>query len=350
MTMNYTKLGHTDIQVSKICLGTMTWGEQNTQQQAFEQMEYALERGVNFWDTAELYPVPPQARTFTQTEKIIGNWFTKTKRRNEVIIATKVAGPAEFVAHIRQGRTRYTDKLIADTVNGSLKRLHTDVIDLYQLHWPERPTNFFGQLGFQVVEQNSDDLTPLAHTLEALSKQVRVGKIRAIGLSNETAWGTMKLLELAKQLGLERIVSIQNPYNLLNRSFEVGLAEVCHQEQAGLLAYSPLGFGVLTGKYLNDARPKDARITLYPRFSRYINPQANAATQAYADLAQQRGISLAQMALSYVNSRPFVTANIIGATTMPQLKENIDSIALSLDEETLLAIEQIHQRYTYPSP
>lgn len=348
--MQYNPLGHTGINVSKICLGTMTWGEQNTQAQAFEQMDYALERGVNFWDTAELYPVPPQAATFTQTETIIGNWFTKTKRRNEVILASKVAGPAEFVSHIRQGTTRYTDSLIANTVEGSLKRLQTDVIDLYQLHWPERPTNFFGQLGYQAVDHRPDDLTPLAQTLEALSKQVAAGKIRAIGLSNETAWGTMKMLELSRQLGLEKMVSIQNPYNLLNRSFEVGLAEVCHQEQIGLLAYSPLGFGVLTGKYLNQARPENARITLFPRFDRYLNPQASAATQAYADLAQQHGISLTQMALSYVNTRPFVTANIIGATTMTQLKENIDSIELSLNEEILSEIEQIHQRYTYPSP
>lgn len=348
--MIYNRLGHTDIQVSKICLGTMTWGEQNSQAQAFEQMDYALQQGVNFWDTAELYPVPPQSPTFTQTESIIGDWFSKTKRRNEVVLATKVAGPAEFVAHIRQGKTRYTAGLIAKTVEGSLHRLQTDHIDLYQLHWPERPTNFFGQLGYQAVQSQPDDLTPLAETLEALSKQVQAGKIRTIGLSNETAWGTMKMLEFSRLLGLEKIVTIQNPYNLLNRSFEVGLAEVCHQEQVGLLAYSPLGFGVLTGKYLNNARPENARITLFPRFDRYLNPQALAATQAYDDLAKKHGLSLTQMALSYVNTRPFVTANIIGATTKTQLKENIDSINSSLNPEVLVEIENIHQRYTYPSP
>ncbi|WP_044407611.1 NADP(H)-dependent aldo-keto reductase [Thiomicrospira microaerophila] len=348
--MKYSSLGYTDIQVSKICLGTMTWGEQNTAAQAFEQMDYALERGVNFWDTAELYPVPPQASSFTQTESIIGAWFQKTQRRNEVVLATKMAGPAEFVSHIRQGKTRYTDPLIARCVERSLKRLQTDVIDLYQLHWPERPTNFFGQLGYQVSAHTPNALTPLADTLEALSKQVRAGKIRTIGLSNETAWGTMKMIELSRQLGLEKIVSIQNPYNLLNRSFEVGLAEVCHQENIGLLAYSPLGFGVLTGKYLNNARPQDARITLFPRFDRYLNPQASAATQAYFDLAHQHGLSLTQMALGYVNTRPFVSANIIGATTLAQLKENIDSIDVILSDTLLAEIEQIHQRYTYPSP
>lgn len=347
--MQYTMLGNTDIKVSRICLGTMTWGEQNTQDQAFEQMNYALEQGVNFWDTAELYAVPPKAETYGATETMIGNWFAKTGRRNEVVLASKMAGPAEFVEHIRGGKTRFNDQQIEQAVDASLKRLQTDYIDLYQLHWPERPTNFFGQLGFDYPSSSPQDLTPKAQTLAALSKQVKAGKIRTIGLSNETAWGTMNFLHLAKTMGLEKIVSVQNPYSLLNRSYEVGLAEVAHQENVGLLAYSPLAFGVLSGKYLKQM-PENARITLFPRFDRYLNPQATAATQAYVDLALASSLSPVQMALAYVNSRPFVTANIIGATTMEQLIENIDSIHVTLNSEVLQQIEQIHQRYTYPSP
>jgi len=347
--MQYTMLGNTDIKVSRICLGTMTWGEKNTQDQEFEQMNYALEQGVNFWDTAELYAVPPKAETYGATETMIGNWFAKTGRRNEVVLASKMAGPAEFVEHIRGGKTRFDESQIEQAVDASLKRLQTDYIDLYQLHWPERPTNFFGQLGFDYPSSSPQDLTPMVQTLAALSKQVQAGKIRTIGLSNETAWGTMNFLHLAKTMGLEKIVSVQNPYSLLNRSYEVGLAEVAHQENVGLLAYSPLAFGVLSGKYLKQM-PENARITLFPRFDRYLNPQATAATQAYVDLAQASSLSAVQMALAYVNSRPFVTANIIGATTMEQLIENIDSIHVTLNSEVLQQIEQIHQRYTYPSP
>lgn len=348
--MLYTTLGTTDIKVSKICLGTMTWGEQNTRDEAFEQMNYALDQGVNFWDTAELYSVPPKAETYGSTETIIGEWLAKHGRRDEVVLASKIAGPGEFVEHIRGGTTRFNKATVEQALNASLKRLQTDYLDLYQLHWPERETNFFGQLGFAYPQAKQDDLTPMAETLQALSEQVKAGKIRTIGLSNETAWGTMNFLHLAKSMGLEKIVTVQNPYNLLNRSYEVGLAEIAHQEQVGLLAYSPLAFGVLAGKYLNNQRPENARITLFPRFDRYFNPQADAATQAYVELAQQHGLSAAQMALSYINSRPFVTANIIGATTMEQLKENIESIDLELSDEVLAEIEQIHQRYTYPSP
>ena len=348
--MQYTELGQSEISVSKICLGTMTWGEQNTQEQAFEQMDFALEQGVNFWDTAELYSVPPKAETYGVTETIIGNWFAKTGRRKEVVLASKMAGPAQFVEHIRGGKTRFNAATIQQALEESLARLQTDYLDLYQLHWPERPTNFFGQLGFAYPEHPITDLTPMAETLEALSEQVKAGKIRTIGLSNETAWGTMQFLHLAKSMGLEKIVSVQNPYNLLNRSYEVGLAEVAHQEGVGLLAYSPLAFGVLAWKYLNNQFPDKARITLFPRFDRYLNPQATAATQAYVDLAKAHDLSPVQMALAYVNQRPFVTANIIGATTMEQLKENIDSIDVTLSEELLTQIEAIHQRYTYPSP
>lgn len=322
--MQYSHLGNTSIKVSKICLGTMTWGEQNTQVEAFEQMDYALDQGVNFWDTAELYSVPPKAETYGATEKIIGNWFAKTGRRDELVLASKIAGPGEFVEHIRNGKTRFNQTTIETALNQSLARLQTDYIDLYQLHWPERPTNYFGQLGFETPKESSQDLTPMAETLDALSQQVQAGKIRSIGLSNETAWATMKFIQLAKEMGLEKIVSVQNPYNLLNRSYEVGLAEITHQENVGLLAYSPLAFGELSGKYLNNQWPKNARVTLFPRFDRYQNPQAQAAIQAYYDLAQKHNISLTQLALSYVNTRPFVTSNIIGATTMAQLKENIN--------------------------
>jgi len=348
--MQYTTLGQSDISVSRICLGTMTWGEQNTQAQGFEQMEYALEQGVNFWDTAELYSVPPKAETYGSTETIIGNWFAKTGRREEVVLASKIAGPAEFVEHIRGGKTRFNAMVIQKALDASLQRLQTDYLDLYQLHWPERQTNFFGQLGFEYPQNEPTDLTPMAETLEALSDQVKAGKIRTIGLSNETAWGAMQFLNLAKSMGLEKIVSVQNPYNLLNRSYEVGLAEVAYQESVGLLAYSPLAFGVLAGKYLNNQFPEQARITLFPRFDRYLNPQATAATQAYVDLAKAYDLSPVQMALAYVNQRPFITSNIIGATTMQQLKENIDSIHVTLSGELLTEIEAIHQRYTYPSP
>lgn len=348
--MQYSHLGNTSIKVSKICLGTMTWGEQNTQVEAFEQMDYALDQGVNFWDTAELYSVPPKAETYGATEKIIGNWFAKTGRRDELVLASKIAGPGEFVEHIRNGKTRFNQTTIETALNQSLARLQTDYIDLYQLHWPERPTNYFGQLGFETPKESPQDLTPMAETLEALSQQVQAGKIRSIGLSNETAWATMKFIQLAKEMGLEKIVSVQNPYNLLNRSYEVGLAEITHQENVGLLAYSPLAFGELSGKYLNNQWPKNARVTLFPRFDRYQNPQAQAAIQAYYDLAQKHNLSLTQLALSYVNTRPFVTSNIIGATTMAQLKENINSIHTTLNNELLSELELIHKKYTYPSP
>lgn len=348
--MQYSTLGQTNIKVSRICLGTMTWGEQNTEAEAFEQMDYALSQDVNFWDAAELYSVPPKAETYGSTERIIGAWLAKNGRRNEIVLASKMAGPGEFVEHIRGGQTRFNAQMIPQALDASLQRLQTDYIDLYQLHWPERSTNFFGQLGFEHPSTEPNDLTPMAETLQALSKQVEAGKIRTIGLSNETAWGTMKFLQLAKELGLEKMVSVQNPYNLLNRSYEVGLAEVAYQEKVGLLAYSPLAFGCLAGKYLNNARPEGARISLFPRFDRYLNDQAQAATQAYVELAQSHGLDPAQMALSYVNSRPFLTATIIGATNMAQLKDNIASIDLDLSAEVLAEIEAIHQRYTYPSP
>ena len=347
--MQYRKLGTTGIDVSVICLGTMTWGEQNTQAEAFEQLDYALSRGVNFLDTAELYSIPPQAKTYGHTEVIIGNWLRRSGNRDRVILASKIAGPgADWVSHIRSGRTRFNRQQLQTALEGSLRRLQTDCIDLYQLPWPERDTNFFGQLGFTPGEH--DDFTPVAETLEALSGFVQAGKIRHIGLSNETPWGIMRFLQAAEQLDLPRVVSVQNPYSLLNRSYEVGAAEVSWREHCGLLAYSPLGFGVLSGKYLNNARPAGARLTLVPDYTRYSSPAAAQATGEYATLAQRHGLELAQMALAFVNSRPFLTSTIIGATTMEQLRSNIESIELKLSAEVLEGIQAIHDAHPNPSP
>ena len=348
--MRYRKLGNTDIDVSLICLGTMTWGEQNTEAEAHQQMDYAVSQGVNFFDTAELYAIPPRAETYGLTERYIGSWLQKTGKRQDIILASKVAGPAEgWLPHIRNEATRRLDRAnIEAAVNASLQRLQTDYIDLYQLHWPDRKTNFFGQLGYQ--HQPDDSFVPVEETLQALQEQVQAGKIRHIGLSNETPWGVMKFAQLADQMNLPRVLSVQNPYSLLNRSFEVGLAEVAMREQVGLLAYSPLGFGVLSGKYLNGAKPDGARITRWPEYSRYTNPQAQAATVAYVALAQQHGLDPAQMALAYVNSRDFLTANIIGATHMDQLQSNIASADIELSDEVLEGIEQIHRQHPSPSP
>lgn len=347
--MEFRTLGNTGVDVSVICLGTMTWGEQNTQAEAFAQMDYALDQGVNFFDTAELYSIPPNAATYGSTETIIGNWFKQSGKRNAVFLASKIAGPGEgWVDHIRHGKSRFDQNNIRQALDDSLKRLQTDHIDLYQLHWPERKTNFFGQLGYEYPQ--AADFTPMEETLAALKEQVDAGKIRYIGLSNETPWGVMKFVEIAERLGLPRVVSVQNPYSLLNRSFEVGLAEIAHREQVGLLAYSPLGFGVLSGKYLDGARPEGARISKWPDYSRYMNDEAVAATAAYAALARAHDLTPAQLALAYVNRRPFLTANIIGATTMQQLAENIGSVAIRLGDDALQEIEAIHKRYTYPSP
>jgi len=347
--MQYRKLGNTDIDVSVICLGTMTWGEQNTQPEAFAQMDYALEQGVNFFDTAELYSIPPKAATYGRTEEIIGNWLAQHGTRERIVLASKIAGPGEdWLPHIRAGKTRFDRSHIEAALNASLKRLQTDYLDLYQLHWPERNTNFFGQLGFSPAQQ--DDFTPIAETLQALDAQVRAGRIRHIGVSNETPWGAMRFLQAAEQLGLARIVSIQNPYSLLNRSYEVGLAEISWREHCGLLAYSPLGFGVLSGKYLDGARPPGSRLTLFPDYTRYSNPAAASATARYVALAREHRLDPAQMALAFVNSRPFLTGTIVGATNMDQLKSNIGSIELTLSQQVLEGIEAIHSAYPNPSP
>lgn len=346
--MEYRQLGKTDIDVSVICLGTMTWGEQNTQQEGFAQMDMAIEHGVNFFDTAEMYPVPPKADTYTATETIIGNWFNKTGNRDKIVLATKVTGRSEAATYMRDGTICLDRRNITTAVENSLKRLQTDYIDLYQLHWPDRKTNFFGVLGYQ--HDPNDESVAIEETLEVMDELVRSGKVRHIGISNETPWGTMEFVRLAEQKGMTRIVSIQNPYSLLNRTFEVGLAEIAHRESVGLLAYSPLGFGVLSGKYLNNQKPAGARITLFERFSRYTNPKGIEATAAYVELARKHGIDPAQMALAYVNSRSFLTSNIIGATDLKQLKSNIDSINLKLSDEIFEEIEHIHGLNPNPCP
>jgi len=344
--MKYNTLPYTDIEVSKICLGTMTYGKQNTQNEAFEQMDYALKHGVNFFDTAELYPVPATAETHAETERIIGNWFADRKNRNKVVLATKIAGPGAYTAHIRT--TGFSPDAIREAVDGSLMRLRTDYIDLYQLHWPERTTNMFG---IRDYKHNPDDLwienfTSILETLESL---IRSGKIRQIGLSNENPWAVMRYMALA-QKGLPRMVTIQNPYSLLNRLFEIGNAEVSMREGVGLLAYSPLAFGVLSGKYRGGAVPKNSRLDLFPRMARYSSQQCKIATEKYSKIADDAGISLTQMALAFVTQQPFVTSNIIGATQMVQLRENIDSTQIELSEDLIAAINAVHAEIPNPAP
>ena len=344
--MKYHTIPHSNLEISKICLGTMTFGEQNNEDEAHSQLDLAFEHGINFIDTAEMYPVPPNANTQGLTESYIGNWLEKTQLRDRVVIATKVTGPRN-VPYIRDNMS-LNRRHIHDAVNDSLIRLKTDYIDLYQLHWPQRQTNCFGKLNYHYEEDHSG--VTLIETLEALSELVTAGKIRYIGVSNETPWGVMSYLQLAEKHNLPRIVSIQNPYNLLNRSFEVGLSEISHHEGVELLAYSPLAFGALSGKYLNNAKPKGARCTEFPRFSRYFNHQGIQATQAYIDVANKHGFDPAQMALAFVNQRPFVAANIIGATTLEQLENNINSIDLILSEEVMTDLEQVGIQYSNPCP
>lgn len=354
--MKYRKLGHTDIDLSLICLGTMTWGTQNTEPEAHAQLDYALEQGINFIDTAELYPVPPKQELYGRTESYIGSWLAADRsRRSKLFIATKVTGPGEFVKYIRNG-PRLNKEHIQRALESSLKRLQTDYIDLYQLHWPERKTNFFGQLGYSVSPEWEGSFVPIAisESLEFLAELVRDGKIRYIGISNETPWGVHEFLRLSKEHNWPRLVSIQNPYNLLNRSFEVGLAEMAYREKVGLLAYSPLGFGALSGKYLKDAEspaPASARLNKHAkRYDRYTNELSTKATQAYVGIARKHGLDPAQMALAFVNSRPFLTSNIIGASSLAQLEMNSKSIALELSDEVLQEIAAIHKLYPNPAP
>ena len=332
--------------VSKICLGTMTWGQQNTEAEAHEQISYALDRGINMLDAAEMYPVPPRAETQGRTEEYIGTWFKKTGLRDKYILATKAAGPnPEF--HYLRGGPRFTREQLMEAVDGSLRRLQTDCIDLYQLHWPDRYTNFFGQRGYLHREQPE---TPIDETLRALQELVAAGKIKTIGLSNETPWGTMKFLELADREGLPRVETIQNPYGLLNRTYEIAMAEVSHREDVGLLAYSPLGMGLLTGKYRHGAKPEGSRMAVFERFTRYDGKETLEATEQYLQLADEHGLNPTHMALAFVNTRPFVLSNIIGATSMDQLKMNIDSLDVTLNKDVLKGIEAIQQRTPNPAP
>ena len=349
--MQLKALANTGILLPEICLGTMTFGEQNTQSDAFEQLEYALDQGLFFWDTAEMYPVPPKPETQGATETILGNWVAQRGKRDQLFIASKIAGPSQGGSHIRDGQTRFNAADIGSAIDGSLKRLQTDYIDLYQLHWPQRPTNFFGKLGYGNTEaQNTDEITALEETLTALSHEIKNGRIRYIGLSNETPWGTLKFLHLAEKLGLEKFVSVQNPYNLLNRTYEIGMSEIAYHENVGLLAYSPLAFGYLTGKFRHGARPANTRISLYSRFSRYSNPQSEWATEQYAQLAEQHDLTLTQLSLAFIKQQFFVNSTIIGATNLDQLKENIQAFEIELSTDVLEGIEAIHRQQPNPAP
>ncbi len=346
--MKFKKLGNTDLKVSLICLGTMTWGKQNNQKEAFEQMDYSINEGINFFDTAEMYAVPCTAETFGKTETIIGNWFKERKNREKIILATKVSGPG--LSWIRGGGFQYTKENITTALGESLKRLNTDYIDVYQLHWPERNTNYFGKLGYkhEEIEKKWNSFESILRVLKSFVDQ---GKIRYIGLSNESAWGLSKFLELSTSQNLPRVVSVQNPYNLLNRTYEVGLAEISIREQSGLLAYSPLASGVLTGKYRNDQKPKGSRLQLFGEyFPRYFKKLSLLAVEEYFKVSKKYNISLAQLSLAFVNQQSFVTSNIIGATTMKQLKENIKSIDIKLDSEIIDEINLVHKNNPNPAP
>lgn len=343
--MEYNILPNSNIKVSKICLGTMTWGRQNNQQEAFDQMDYSIDKGVNFFDTAELYPVPATPDKYAITEEIIGNWFQQSKKRDKIILATKIAGPGDYTAHIR--KTGFKGNSIENALDGSLKRLKTDYIDLYQLHWPERITNTFGNRNYQYFNDSWED--NFEFILEKLKELIKIGKIRHIGLSNENPWGIMKFLDYSKQ-ELPKMITVQNPYSLLNRLFEVGSSEICKRENIGLLAYSPLGFGILTGKYFNGKMPKNSRLDLFPTLKRYSNENSIKAAKLYEEVAKKHNLSLTHLSLSFVNDRPFVTSNIIGATNLEQLKENIESVNIKLSDEIISEINSINNKIPNPSP
>jgi aryl-alcohol dehydrogenase-like predicted oxidoreductase len=345
--MKYTTLPKTDIKVSKICLGTMTWGNQNTQDEGFAQMDLALDKGVNFFDVAELYPVPATAETYAETERIIGNWFKKTNNRNNVVLATKIAGPGDYTAHIRTNG--FSKEALNDAVNESLKRLKTDYIDLYQLHWPERTTNTFGVRDYthNPNDQWDDNFNEVLHSLDAI---IQSGKIRQVGISNEKAWGTMRYLEESKTHNLPRMITIQNAYSLINRVFEGDMAEIAIREEIGLLAYSPMAFGVLSGKYIKGTAADNARLKLFPRFARYSGDKATEATKRYMKIAEAHNMTITQMSLAFVTDRPFMTSTIIGATSLEQLEENIDSANITLSDEVLKAINEVHAEIPNPAP
>ena len=344
--MNYRKLGNTNLEVSTICLGTMTWGEQNTQEEGFDQMDFALDQGVNFWDTAELYAVPPRKETFGHTETIIGNWFEKSKKRDKVILASKIAGPSR--KYLRNGENSFVGTNLEEALNNSLKRLKTDYIDLYQLHWPERNVNNFGKLGYVHKENNWNQFEDV---LGELKKYIDKGKIRYAGLSNETPWGTLKYLEISKDNNLPRMMCVQNPYNLLNRSYEVGLAEISIREKIGCLAYSPLASGYLSGKYRNKAFPKGSRMERdFDFWTRYRKPNIDEAVEEYFKISEEHNLDMSQMSIKFCEIQDFVTSVIIGATSMEQLKTNIESVNVNLSDDVIKKINKIQTIYPNPCP
>ena len=345
--MKFKKLGNTDLDVSLICLGTMTWGTQNTEKDAFEQMDYSIGQGVNFFDTAEIYSIPPNSNSYGKTEIMIGNWFEKRKNRDKIILASKVAGPG--CDWIRGGGNNFDEKKIGDAIDGSLKRLKTDYIDLYQLHWPERSTNYFGSRDYSHNNEEGK-WNSFEDILEALSKYIKSGKIRYIGMSNETPYGLSRYLEISKNKGAPRMMSVQNPYNLVNRTYEIGMSEISIRQKCGLLVYYPLAAGALSGKYRNGEMPKDSRMSLFKGWERHLNPLAMRAYDKYYKLAKDFNLTMVQLAQSFVNSRPFVTSNIIGATTMEQLKENIDSVNIDFTDEMMERVDKIHNENPNPSP
>ena len=345
--MKYTTLPNTDIKVSKICLGTMTFGQQNTEADGHAQMDYALEKGVNFFDTAEMYSVPARQETYGSTEKILGTWFKKSGKREEVVLASKIAGPNPNFTYMRETND-FSPASIQFALDQSLQRLQTDYIDVYQLHWPERKTNYFGQRGFKVQDDPWED--NIHNVLETLDGFIKEGKIKHIGLSNENPWGIMRFLEESKYNNLPRIKTIQNPYSLLNRLFENGSSEICMRENVGLLAYSPMAFGVLSGKFLTGENHPNARIKLFPQYSRYNSEQCTEATRLYQEIAKKNGLTLTELSLAFIEQQPFLTSTIIGATTMDQLKENIDSIKVLLSDEILKAIDEVQAVIPDPAP
>ena len=345
--MKYTTLPNSSIKVSKICLGTMTWGNQNTEAEGHQQMDFALDQGVNFFDTAELYSVPASPETYGATEKIIGTWFKKSGNRDRVVLASKIAGGGDYTAHIR--KDGFSKRALKEALEGSLKRLQTDYIDLYQLHWPERGVNCFGvrDYPFRTVSEEAENHFEILETLHGFVKE---GKIKQVGLSNETPWGTMKYLQTAKEHGFPRMSTIQNSYSLIHRAYEYGMSEVSLRENIGLLVYSPLAFGVLSGKYIGGKTPEGARVSLFPRFNRYSSEQSEVAVKKYQEIAVKHGLTLAQLSLAFVNQLPFVTSNIIGATNLTQLKENIESINIDLSEAILKEIAAVHSMIPNPAP